>query len=204
MLPDLLDLDPGFKPNSLGDSLDVGERSGRAEVADAAELLAADGAPPGSQDAVQAAGRLVGQLDLNRLERAHIATTSLGTTPKRAMNSSTSKSLWLILPVLLFPGILLPRRSRRPLRYPAATSPPSGICPTTQPTTYASHGVCAWSAASKGLKPAFQGEVAADAISGPLSGLWSVAGSGFQARRSPVGAHKLADSRCDHRQGLYG
>ena len=57
----------GFGP--LQRSLDVGQRPGRAEVADSANLPLHDRVPPGPQQRVEAAGALVGQLDLDRLGR---------------------------------------------------------------------------------------------------------------------------------------
>ena len=55
---------------------------------------------------------------------AHFATTSLGTTPKRATNPSTSRSLWLIRSVLFPPGISASQDDPE-TRFdtPAATSP---------------------------------------------------------------------------------
>lgn len=76
-----------------------------------------------------------------RAVAAHIATASLGTTPKRAMNSSTSRSLWLILPVLLAPGICfrdVPRArsdTPQPLRLPS-------VCARRRSRPRTHHMVC--------------------------------------------------------------
>jgi hypothetical protein len=64
-----LDLDQPIGLCSHRCPLKVRQRSRRAEVTDASELLAANRATPGPQDLVEKASRLGGELDLDRLGR---------------------------------------------------------------------------------------------------------------------------------------
>src|SRR4249919_2898301 len=120
---------------------------------------------------------------------AHIATASLDTTPWRAMNSNTSRSLWLILS-LLFPGICFRDVAAAPAdtrsRFASRWDLPDDAADHVRITSCVCVVGCVQRAQSH-----LGGEAAADAQSGRLSGGTSV------ARRSCLDCNTQAMSNSD-------